>query len=402
MDKINKYNKYKIRYLNLKNNDRKLMNGGGLIKYENLDFLKDWEKINTMGQNNCGIYLSDKHPKRILKCVTSGTSGSTITEVNKLLSIKNYHIFPDIHNIYEKENGNSFVEMEKFDGDITDFLYKIIPKMILDELNVTDEIKQDLWKAYRCKIPKTMDDDESLKVYLDDITIYLYNNRDQIKTFIRQFNNHDFSDNNDFIFNNIKVNKYIRPKMIIENIIKLIKINDNFKDSKISYNQYEYFMKRINEEIIKYLPKLRDQIIMLKICLLEINFKYIDNKLDNFAYVLSDNPIKHLDKNWKNNKIGDKYFYVYIIDWDSGLFELSNDIYYMNRIIDEFNGNLQYYTKYGQYNMNSIGSKLFNLDENIMNLPNEILKILNTKFELNLDIPKSDVNTIKQLIEKIN
>lgn len=97
----------------------------------------------------------------------------------------------------------------------------------------------------------------------------------------------------------------------------------------------------INNFIIYFQINLQIKIITN----INIGFIFNDDKLDNFAYILEDNPREHLGILWKTNKFGSKYFYVSFIDPVSGLFKLNdtNNANLMNLF------KIKQFTKYGQY-----------------------------------------------------
>jgi len=77
-----KYIKYKNKYISSKNNQI----GGYFNKSE-------WNEIPNSGQQNCGIYISDRYPDKIVKCedgLQDNKIGIELQEINK-------NFFPQIY-----------------------------------------------------------------------------------------------------------------------------------------------------------------------------------------------------------------------------------------------------------------------------------------------------------------
>lgn len=216
-----------------------------------------WKQITNAGQQNCGIYLSDIHKDKIIKCNNScyDTKEKLVEEINKQM-----HIFPTI---YETKN-ERHVLMERFDGDITDLLFKVLPRKILDDMEaINPNLQNDIYLIFRGLMNHTMKNDDS----------FTYN----------------------------------------------IELLEKLKESKLTLQTYLNFFNFFKKELNKILPFIQNQILLLHIQLFKLGFSYGDHKFDNFAYKLSPTPIKHLGYNINKSKFFDKYISVYIIDWDSGL-----------------------------------------------------------------------------------
>ena len=105
-----KYLKYKTKYLNLKRNNNKHKQFGGV--YGVPDELKaDWQLANLGGHQNCGIFISNKpeNAKKIIKCTGMGSEKNDkglfpSNEINKIM-----HIFPQVYseNQYTDPNNSS-------------------------------------------------------------------------------------------------------------------------------------------------------------------------------------------------------------------------------------------------------------------------------------------------------
>lgn len=119
----------------------------------------NWIPISVnKGQQNCGIYIHKTDPTRLLKCeYSSGVPPSFIFSqyINSKLG-KN--IFPKIYTIYNKDN-NSFIEMERLDGDLSDILFKIVPKKVAIKMKregiIDDSQVDNLLFIFNKKVPIT-------------------------------------------------------------------------------------------------------------------------------------------------------------------------------------------------------------------------------------------------------
>lgn len=242
---LNKYKKYKQKYMILKNH----------IGGDKLDLSK-WQKIENNGEENCGIYTSDQKPNYIMKC-TIDDQQKYITTVNLINSI--VKIFPLIID-NKMIDDKYYTIMEKMDGDLIYFFNVVLVNQVLDEwFELDTEIKKNLFKIYKYK-----------------------------STFFNSFKNKE--------------------------VIKLFFIEN--KLDNITKNIYDEFMIKICEKYDEYYKKIKNEVIKLLIKLKSLNYFYRDlKKLDNFGYILSDNVI---EEDYRKSNVPiffGKYFYVYIIDW---------------------------------------------------------------------------------------
>ena len=319
MDFYNKYIKYKTKYLNLKQLDGNLKQLGGNLKqlggaytvenYRNNSFLNGYSKKINSGQHNCGIYISSDE-KYIIKCERSINESlhGPLQQINDTYPA--YKIFPEIYQFYKFED-NFYCKMDKLDGDVTQLLCERLPQLILDTLpdtfNLTQSDKEMYYKLFQHCIPKT-------NPHLTDFNIGYQINQENpaIEKFKTYFNIHT---------------------------------TFNFEIYTIFFNAFIIKLNTIINEI-------RKQIYRLKLLLLHIGLDYIDNKFDNYAFTLSDSNHEHLGITWANNRIGDEYFFISILDWGSGLITVDD--------IQIFGFNLFDYYIYGTFTLRHICNGPYN------------------------------------------
>jgi len=170
--------------------------------------------------------------------------------------------------------------------------------------------------------------------------------------------------------------------------------------------------------------------------MLKIGYSYSDLKFDNFTYRLSDTPREHLNIKMRNNTIntvdGIKYFYVYLIDWDSGLnnFEKRTELdlkiyktekswnkeveserkYITEKIISKYNENCKSYSIFGQYQISyALDLLIRGSNEDVekiiklLKLPNNIVKIIKKEYDMKTEsIPElKRIESIEEIEKKI-
>lgn len=378
-----------------------------IIKYDNKDFLNNWTKIPNAGQRNCGIFISSEKPNRLLK---GGTDGEEVADLNKkMIDIGSHRVFPEIYKTYRSNEKNSknkrtsYVEMERFNGDITDMLFKYLSKYIIkkyfnENFQCSKDVQTDLYDLFRASIPMTMGNPMEMNVYLDKTAKYFFEYPNEIETFEKLYNSFDEEkiDSMEFIeFNNIKIPSYNTPSEIRQSVNRLKKIRKRFKNSKLTEKIYSKFIKYLSNEINFLMPEISKQIFMIKYKLLSAGYTYLDNKLDNYVFKISTEQYEHFGIEFKNNCLfDDKYFYVYVIDWDSGLFKINDEDYKckLATLLSEFNECFLNYSIHGQYSLKySISNSLVQCNKNMGNflkLPEEIHKIISKSYKLELDLPK--------------
>lgn len=318
------YKYYKEKYLQLK-------------QYGGFN-LNDWKEIPNSGQRNCGIFINDKEPDKLMKCDTVRSTNTKVNDFNNFFSI-----FPKIYNEYTIDQ-KYYTIMQKFDGDITHFLFNVIPKQILK--SGFESFADQIFAIFDYMLPRT----KPLNISLE-----------------------------------------------------------TFKDFNVSIELYKKFLVALENELIKIIPIINKQIAMLEIILLSKGYSYQDFKYDNFGYTYEDSNHPHLGINWKDNKIYDKYIFVYILDWESGLVPIAyenndkfSDKYIENKkhIIHEILSIINHKTNFsvnGQYNLKTIGRiNKYNLDINYLNSL-KITDILNSEFKFNLNLQSYEIKNLQEL-----
>ena len=234
--------------------------------------LENWTLVNNNGQHNCGIYTHASDTTLIMKCVL-GTNCKTPEwdDVNS-----KSHIFPIIKDKkIDQKTQKCFIIMERFDGDITSIYFNLLPDMVLKSISKDNETIRQMKQLFDIKTPATMNP--------------------------------------------------IIPVAQRTNILASINRSGTILTDKL----YKQFIERLTQEWQKYHIIITNEIVRVLLKLLELDYYYNDMKFDNFAYKLSDTIIE--DDFRKDNvpKIfNNKYFYVYIIDPESGLHSLHNSIKY--------------------------------------------------------------------------
>jgi hypothetical protein len=279
-----KFYKYKEKYLNLK----KIQSGGNLCN------LSDWTEISNNGQNNCGIFIHKTNPEILMKC------GSTIIPyVNRIN--QHTHTFPIQHEECTID-GKKYLIMERFDNDITHIYFNLLPKIVLENMNLSKNTTEDMKMIFDIKTPS--------------------------------------------------LNPII-PKDAQINILATISATNK----EITLELYDMFINNLIKEWKVYHIIIMKEIIKKLLKLIDIGFEYGDMKFDNFGYKLLDDflySIHEIDPKYVQKLFG-KYFYVYILDPESGLFP----------IVDE-NENLETFLR----NNKNYGVTYEEIDKTIIELKN--------------------------------
>lgn len=138
---------------------------------------------------------------------------------------------------------------------------------------------------------------------------------------------------------------------------------------QLLFNKFNIIYPEIIKKIIRKLYKL-----------FEVNFQYSDFKFDNFGYKFKSGY------NENNLFINIDCIDVYIIDWESGLFD-SEGYYTLNKIIDIINGEIEF-SKYGENGtIKDINNPIITEDQTDLLkqiLSNELIQILLSKYEYNI------------------
>jgi len=313
---------YKQKFIKYK---RKIQFGSASKFVLNLD---EWTRIPNLGQQNCGIFISKKYPEFIVKC-NDVRNRYNIEYVNYINS--KIQSFPLIINrqIIDKQ---SYITMQKLDGDITDIYFNLIPNIILNDM-----IKNSII------------------------------NEEQKNNIYTLFKKHTFLFSND------------------EDLIKSATL--------IRHDIYDNFLHKLFELWELYHPIITKEMIKKRLLLITLGFDYVDNKYDNYGYILKDIPENNLTP-----KLFDKYLHVYCLDWDSGLFLGDNSTINDNirSIIKDINNGIDYAIFIGS-NFNNI----FKTINNPSNLDSEMFRILQKKYILDLSKFKHSFTNITEVEQYI-
>jgi hypothetical protein len=401
---------YKQKYIKYKNKYRKLKQSGGVFALD----LTDWVSIENNGQHNCGIFLSDKYPDYLLKCENHKQKYDSII-INEL------KVFPKIINeTYVESADKNYITMRKLDGDFTSIFFKLIPRMVANNMDLPEKIRENLLYLLDLKTPKTKIGWNSIHIgYLD----YKYLTDDSFREKIREGFHSISSDNQLTIDGIVYTIPYYKntfelfvsylPITSYENLRKISKELEEI-DPSIDVELYDEFIKGIFEEINKVYPILQNSILKIQKYLIEEkNFVYRDYKFDNFGYVLSNEPIEYYNEDIVP-KLFDKYFYTYILDWESGLEKLGTlgslehgKEAEKKQLIANYNYGLDYMVN-GQYKLSNYNNSIINIQPQEYNaevidnfFSPEIGKILQKKYSYKTILP-DPISNIEQLNHRLN
>jgi hypothetical protein len=390
MNSKQKYLKYKQKYYQLKNR----MVGGAvnIVHINDTSFLSEWKKIPDSGQFNCGIYVKQNDKNVILKCINTRPNIDLLNTV-ALLNI-DYEIFPTIHKVLESPS-NSFIEMHKFDGDLTHILLDIIPNICANTFIASGwpyDIVHDFIKIFNLMVPSTKYSNKINSILKSIIT------HEQTTDLARLLCD---SKNNDIIYNGITY-KYLKIHDIIRHISTIEKIS-SLSTSRVTFENYNVFVNELQKYFKQYLSYFRDQYCMVQLQLTFKHYYYSDNKFDNFAYTLHDKPSKIDEVSFYDHIINKQYFQLHIIDWDSGLFP--TDVSTYANIEKSYNEYLLGFSINGQYNLRNFGSSL--CDKQVIdslfnnNLTEDIKRILTSDFTLDTKLFKPTTYSMTEIINEI-
>jgi hypothetical protein len=398
---FSKYKKYKLKYLSLLKKKFKV------LQMDNDNFLNNYRKIPNSGQQNCGIYLSDDDTK-IIKCENHELSVEIQEHLYQIIkSYPNYKIFPQIYNIYnfqrERER-ETYTEMEKFQGDLTQFLYEILPKKVLSKMtNLTEDDRDFYYRLFNLSIPNKISGNNLYRISDEkhnEMLIYLYYYPAEVDTVVNIIAERKRNNNNeDYLYKDIKVNMttdYIRELELLNNTIRFFKnpifLDDNF------IRKYEDFIKKYETDYNSLLLTIEQQVYRIILLLNNIGLTFRDYKLDNFAFTYG-NTNNHLGIKWSNNYLGDNlYLNISLLDWGSGL-----SIYDL-----KLPSTLNNFTKYGQTfitslkrNMLFIGYEIYNKSKNIFELDQKLVEYYEKEYNLDLKI-NTHMKTFNDLNKFVN
>jgi hypothetical protein len=301
-------------YFNLTKKDCFNLSGGQEVKIRTQSdylFLSDWKEIPNTGQQNCGIFINKNNTDRLLKC----GSDTDFVKINKINDTAGFKLFPYIHNVYKYIDGKgidkTYIEMDRFNGDVTDLLTRKIPIDIIDSMVLNNGIKDHLVKLFYYKIHSTKGLNISFFDF-DPTNIYIIKNKLPVPKNQEEYDKIRKS--------SIPFDIFIQKNEIYNNFV------NEFRNSPLTHAIYADFINRYIQSLQQILPTINEQIFMLRYKLYQQNYQYRDQKFDNYAYSLEDNDIEYMGIGWKQrNRYQSKYFYIHILDWDSGLFPIENE-----------------------------------------------------------------------------
>ena len=123
---------------------------------------------------------------------------------------------------------------------------------------------------------------------------------------------------------------------IREGYDKFKKFVTRFSNSRLTFKTYDDFIKLYKIALDKYLPMINEQLFILRYRLMKTGYIYDDNKFNNFAFTTSDKNIDYMGIGWgERNKIGDKYIFLHILDWD-GLDIYNKSQFHKNQILERY------------------------------------------------------------------
>jgi hypothetical protein len=400
----NKYLKYKNKYLQLKN-----QLGGAHDEYH-FD-LRDWTQLSNTGQRNCGIFTSTKHPKYIVKCIQSSYDNiKTIFDAIKIINQK-IKLFPSIidltpimsDDVVRKEN--TYLTMEKLDGDITSIYFDLFPRKVLELMNtdgLINEIQKDiLFTLFVSKYSSIMKyDSNKLSLDIDKFMLDCIKDNEIHKLYIEYLQDDPEKKRYTRTTFTIKDITYERRNLSIEKVKfdilqKSIEKIKEMEKHNITVDLYDTFISNLTELWSSYYEIIAKEIIKIKLLLSKFDYMHNDNKYDNYGYILSDIPITDIDtqRGYKAPKLFNKYLYVYFLDFDSSVVPFMKDYNtkddYLKRIIKVVNEGHQY-SIHGQSNMKHMNENIVNIDKSVnvteigINLTSEILQILGKTYKFDI------------------
>jgi len=274
--------------------------GGGDIEKCDDNYTLGFTKIYKDGYQNCGIYEKNTE---LIKCENMN-DGKIIDKENfvnitkKLIEIKKNNsrgLLPIIYSFCTKKNGDSidyYTKMEKLDGDITDFLFKKLPELIINAKYSEHKAKFNELIEQLLQLPQKEENQ---------------NNNDVI-ALLTQGQNDDSDDDND----NNDVARGLFGGSFGNEFDKFI------EDYKLHYN---INLDQINKKVTNIIKTLHDNYLVDDDGYIPQNYGYklIDEKIEeNFKYGYSVNGLLNFN------------ILLYKIDFMSLKMEIGKE----NKIID--------------------------------------------------------------------
>jgi hypothetical protein len=253
-----------------------------------------------------------------------------------------YKFVPEIYRyIMQKDKDYNkrlkyYYEMEKFNCDVTQFIFEILLKHLLEIFNKTHDNKIDtnkLYKLIHLKINKT---NKINKNYLNNIEIY--------KNYF-----------------NIEEKKEEYKELAQKDLLQLL---DEYKDIKITFNEFQQFMEMYKDEYLKYITMIIQHISLMQNKLFPYNIVFQDLKFDNFGIIFKTENEPYFDQILDNNIFIDKFFFVYSLDYESSIkINTHNNNNNISNIINKIS-NINRWSFYGQTNIKNIYK---HIDKKIIN-----------------------------------
>ena len=134
---------------------------GGEIPIETIPSMNEfnavWKPVSNYGQNNCGIFLNAENKQKLVKCLFSSNElrkpNDLVVNINRMA---HFHIFPEIYRYFriadDPKKGEIFIEMERFDGDLSDLIQYSLPRMIIKNMGLENDVIDDLIQLYETKL----------------------------------------------------------------------------------------------------------------------------------------------------------------------------------------------------------------------------------------------------------
>lgn len=387
---------------------------GGALTVETLpdmyEFSKTWKSLNNSGQQNCGIFISEQYPDRIIKCTTN--IFSTLKDISQEINQKvEFNIFPEIYRSFKFASDPSqkiYIEMERFDCDVTDMLMDKLPKLVIESMNLDQKTSEQLFDIVRMKMPSTVPSDVyGIMFTMSPLTIKIVENRKTL-----ELPNTD--DELVKLGDKLGVKKTWDDVKKVRNAVELFnRFHEKFSDSDLTYNIYKEFMAKYIDSLDEILIGVNQQIFLIRQKLYRFGYRYVDNKFDNYAVTLTNEPVKYLGVDWgKRCMLGSQYYQIHILDWDSGLSKCdaqsSNE---EQNIIDTYLKNCaSSFSVHGQYKLSTLNQPMYreNIDRIFREsgISEDIVKIMkhNEKYSTK---PLDDIrytsiyDLVEQLLEQL-
>lgn len=466
-----KYMKYKHKYLEIKNNliggndipediydsidINKLRNDTNYEEYSkiakimtdkipivNENYLKDYRLISNTGQNNCGIYISDKNLSKLIKCTSRRNEMLVYLTIQKMIKKGKLpsDIIPKLYDIRKKlddDNVSFFITMSRKTGSVSDYIFETyIPKKLKKKFG------ENILKIYNVMLPRTIDEGFSALSNFDiPLIAFIEFNDDELlyvsellKKFNYKNNKNEYSlleliyaiydDKNNVLSNKLntalksiiltfnelyKNNKKSEKEYLSEIKINSWRINDDWpiyiKDFKnkletikkifgniediSNYLEYDKFIKtELSNDLRNKLVTVREQIFYIDELLLQVCGLYQpDRKIDNWLVEVSSTPKKHFNVKSENAKFDEnEYVYVKIGDPEQMIFVKPEEIgEYTIKIEKNY---FELGSKLGQYPFEYLGQKKISGDffkvflQNTLHINKNIIEILSNDFRL--------------------